>query len=151
MSVTLICWPLRRKTTVTLCARMTRDKRGNVQRKKETVVWKRGVDDTGARQKNGDGGEWTYTDSHRYDTSSFHLLPLGPRRLPETSFSGERSTSLLSTCQTISSRCQAIREVPTMSAVAKHICKSHARSELSLSIERKICGMYGVHALLSQK
>jgi hypothetical protein len=84
-------------------------------------VRKRAVEDTGERQKNGEGGEWAYTESHRYDiaivrTSAFHLLPLAPRRLPETWFSGERSTSLLSTCQKMSSRCPAVREVPRPSA-----------------------------------
>ena len=48
---------------------------------------KRAVEDTGERQKNGEGGEWAYTESHRYDiaivrTSAFHLLPLAPRILP---------------------------------------------------------------------
>ncbi len=54
--------------------------------------------------------EWSYGEMRSYDPvlasnrNISYLLPLGPRMLSEISFSGERSTSLLSTCQTIVSR-----------------------------------------------
>ena len=54
--------------------------------------------------------EWSYGETRIYDQvvasnrTISYLLPLGPRILSAISFSGERSTSLFSTCQRIVSR-----------------------------------------------
>jgi hypothetical protein len=50
-----------------------------------------------------------------------YLLPLGPRMLSEISFSGKRSISLLSTCQTIVSRSKSENYYRRK----KYICDRH--------------------------